>query len=289
LVLVTGGSGVVGSLLLGALADQGWGRRCLVHRHPVNGVEEAHVGDLCDPSSLRHAASGVTAIVHLAALTHSRSAKLYEDVNFRGTQNLLQAARVAGVRRFLFISSRAISPEGGAYSRSKLRAEEAVRASDLEWTIIRLPEIYGAGSAEGVDRIIALARSGARIPVIGRGNDILCPVHVDDVIPSCVRALTAVESIARTYTLAGPCLTMRDFANAAADVFGQAPRTISIPAPLVAALATVSRVIPVPVYPDQLARLRSPKPSASPEAEIDLGFHPRPLLEGLARVAARSL
>jgi nucleoside-diphosphate-sugar epimerase len=288
IVLVTGGSGVVGSRLLGALADHGWRRRCLVHRRPVLDVEETRIGDVTDPSSLQNAVHGTTAVVHLAALTHSRSPSRYEDVNVRGTQNLVEAAKAAGTRRFLFISTRAISPTGGSYSRSKLRAEEAVRASGLDWTVIRLPEIYGVGGAEGVDRIIALARDGGRIPVVGRGDDLLCPAHVDDVVPACVRALMAAEAVRRTYTLAGSCITVHDFARAAGEVFGRPARIVCVPVPAVAALATLSRVFPLPMYPDQLRRLRSPKPPASPEARIDLRFQPRPLREGLALIATKA-
>jgi NADH dehydrogenase len=233
------------------------------------------------------AADGVTAVVHLAALTHSRASSRYEAINVRGTQNLLEAARVAGVRRFLFISTRAIAPEGGAYSRSKRAAEEAVRASGLDWTIVRLPEVYGAGGDEGVDSIVARARLGDRIPVVGRGDDVLCPALVDDVIPACVRALESPQAVRRSYTLAGPCLTVREFVDLAAAAFGRRPRLIRVPAPAVAALSVASRFVPLPVYPDQLARLRSSKPAASPEAETDLEFRPRSLRDGLAVVARR--
>jgi NADH dehydrogenase len=244
-------------------------------------VEEEACGDILDLSSLSAAVEGAAAIVHLAALTHSRSPAQYDEVNLRGTENLLAASENAGVKRFLFISTRAISEEGGPYSRSKRRAEEAVRASGLDWTIVRLPEVYGAGSAEGVDRIIDLARRGARIPLVGRGDDILCPAHVDDVVEPCARALNTPEAVRRTYTLSGPCLTMREFATVAANAFGQESRIIKIPVSAVAILAKAARVLPVGLYPDQLARLRAPKSPASPEAEAHLAFRPRSLQEGL--------
>ncbi len=284
---MTGGSGAVGSRLLCALGEHGWRRRCLVHRRPVSDAEEVLSGDLTDSSSLRAAVRGVTAIAHLAAVTHSRSPERYDEVNFRGTKNLLDAVGISGVERFLFVSTRAISPEGGAYSRSKHRAEEAVRACGLPWTIVRLPEVYGAGSVEGVDWMIALARDGGRIPIVGRGDDVICPAHVDDVIRACVRALEAPEAVRSTYTLAGPCLTVRTFADAVGDVFRRPPRILHVPVPAAAALATASRILPLPVYPDQLTRLRSPKPAASPEAESDLLFRPRSLADGLAEIVAR--
>jgi NADH dehydrogenase len=242
--------------------------------------EEAH-GDILDLSSLSAAAAGATAVVHLAALTHSRSPAQYDEVNARGTENLVAASQNAGVKRFLLISTRAISEEGGPYSRSKRRAEEAVRASGLDWTILRLPEVYGAGSAEGVDRMIELARRGARIPLVGRGDDVLCPAHIDDVVAACARALEASDAVRRTYTLAGPCITMREFASTAANVFGQQTRLIHVPVAAVAIFARAGRLLPIGLYPDQLTRLRAPKPPASPEAEAHLAFRPRSLQEGL--------
>lgn len=285
LVLVTGGSGSIGSRLLRTLGHAGRRRRCLVHRRQVADADETIAGDLTDISSLRSAVDGVESVVHLAALTHSRSSRAYDEINLHGTQNLLDAASAAGIGRFLFVSSRAISPNGGAYSRSKIEAEEAVRRSGLEWTIVRLPEVYGGGSSEGIDRMIKLAREGRRIPIVGRGDDLLCPVYVDDAVAACVRALDAPEAAWHTYTLAGPCLTVREFVLLAGEVFRQSSRTVSIPVPAVATVAAVSRVIPLPVYPDQLQRLRSPKPPLSPEAEPDLQFSPRPVRQGLARVA----
>jgi nucleoside-diphosphate-sugar epimerase len=244
-------------------------------------------GDLTDPSSLHLAVNGVTAIAHLAAVTHSRSLERYADVNFHGTKNLLDATAASGVDRFLFVSTRAISPRGGGYSRSKYEAEQLVRASGLEWTIVRLPEVYGAGSSEGIDRIIALARDGSRIPIVGRGDDLICPAHIDDVVHACLRALEAPEAVRRTYTLAGPCLTVRSFADVVGDAFRRRARIIHVPVPAVAALATASRILPLPVYPDQLTRLRSPKPEATPEAERDLLFRPRSLRDGLAEIVTR--
>jgi nucleoside-diphosphate-sugar epimerase len=254
----------------------------------VNDAEEAVSGDLTDPFSLRPAVRGVTAIVHLAAVTHTRSSERYDEVNFHGTKNLVEAARAAGVDRFLFASTRAISPEGGAYSRSKRAAEDAVRTSGLRWTVVRLPEVYGAGSREGVDWMIAVARDGGRIPIVGRGDDLICPAHIDDVIGAFVRALEAPEAVQHTYTLAGPCLTVRTFAVAVADVLRRPPRIVRVPVAAAATLATASRILPLRVYPDQLARLRSAKPAASPEAESDLLFRPRPLHVGLAEIVTRT-
>jgi nucleoside-diphosphate-sugar epimerase len=144
--------------------------------------------------------------------------------------------------------------------------------------VVRLPEVYGAGSAEGVDAIIDAARGGRAIPLVGRGADEVCPVHVDDVTAALAAALDAPAG--RTYTLAGECMTTRAFADACVAAFGGG-RIVRVPVAAVRALSLAARFAPLPLYPDQLARLRARRPAPSPEAAADLGFAPRPLEAGL--------
>jgi nucleoside-diphosphate-sugar epimerase len=280
-VLVTGAAGGIGRALVPALRERGWRVRCLRHRRPIADADEVVAGDLGDPASLARAAAGATAVLHLAARTHARRPRDYDEANVAGTRRLLDAAREAGVERFVHVSTRAIGAAGGAYSRSKLAAEGVVEGSGLEWTIVRLPEVYGAGSAEGVDDVIARARRGTPIPVVGRGDDLVCPVHVDDAVAALAAALTAPAAAGKVYTLAGDCLTVRDFARACAAAFGTRSRIVDVPLPALRALSLAARVAPLPLYPDQLARLRAPKPPRSPEAAADLGFAPRALADGL--------
>jgi nucleoside-diphosphate-sugar epimerase len=281
IALVTGAAGGIGRALVPVLRAEGWRVRGLVHRRPIDGADEVVAGDLRDAASLARAADGADALLHLAARTHARRPTDYEEANVAGTGRLLEAARAAGVARFVHVSTRAIDARGGAYSRSKLEAEGLVRSSGLAWTIVRLPEVYGAGSAEGVDDIVERARRGALIPVVGRGDDLVCPAHVDDVAGALAAAVASPRAEGRLYTLAGECLTMREFARACIAAFGGRGRIVGVPTPALRGLMLVARVAPLPFYPDQLARLRAPKPRPSPEAAADLGFLPRALREGL--------
>jgi nucleoside-diphosphate-sugar epimerase len=273
-VLVTGAAGGLGRALIPELRSRGWRVRALVHRRAVAAADEQVEGDLADADTLRRAASGVDAVLHLAARTHARRAVDYMEANVEGTRRLLDA-RIA---RFVHVSSRAIGEGGGAYSDSKRDAERLVERSDGEWTIVRLPEVYGAGSSEGVDRIIDAARRGGTIPLVGGGADEVCPVHVDDVTAALAAALDARAG--RVYTLAGECMTTRAFAEACIQEFGGG-RIVPVPVSAIRALGLAARVMPLPLYPDQLARLRAPKPAATPEAGPDLGFAPRGIREGL--------
>jgi len=284
-VLVTGASGSLGRVLLELLGQRDVPTRCLVHRRPVEGSAGSVRGDLADLGSLERAVAGAGAVVHLAALTHARVAGAYDEVNLRGTQRLLGAAETAGVRRFVHVSTRAVSPGGGAYSRSKAAAEAAVAAAALDTVIVRLPELYGAGGTEGVDRICALALQGSAIPVVGRGQHELRPLHVGDAAQALAGALEAAPG---TYTLGGPPVSVREFAERCIAASGSASRLRFVPRGAVAMAGRLGRILPLPVYPDQLARLEAPKPAVTPSAETSLGFRSRSLDEGLAAAATSS-
>jgi nucleoside-diphosphate-sugar epimerase len=281
-ILVTGASSAIGLRVVEQLRGQGRPVRCLVRRRPVANVDELVRGDLGDASTLDAAVQGAEVVLHLAAVTHARRSRSYVETNLMGTQRLLDAAARHGVRRFVHVSTRAISDAGGAYSVSKRLAEEAVREAPVEHTIVRLSEMYGGAGAEGIDRIVSRARRGAAIPVVGDGADRLCPMHVDDAVAALVGAVAAPLANGRTYTLGGECLTTREFAEACARAFSTKSRLRRVPVAAVVALGVLGRVLPLPIYPDQLGRLRAEKPPASPEAERDLGFRARPLAEGLA-------
>jgi NADH dehydrogenase len=281
IVLVTGGSGALGRRLLAELSARGVRTRCLVHRRHVDGAGQTVTGNLSDPASLSRAIAGVESVVHLAALTHARREEAYTAINRDGTRNLVDACAAEGVRRLVHVSTRAISPHGGAYSRSKHAAEEVVRAGPVPWVILRLPEVYGMSGREGADRIVAAARAGARIPVVGAGDDEVCPMFVDDAIDAVASAVAARGATGQSFTLAGECMTMRDFAERCARHYDAGGRVVGVPVALVRTLAALARVAPIPVYPDQLSRLRAPKPAPTPEAHAKLGLRARPLDEGL--------
>jgi len=279
-VLVTGASGLLGARVADRLAVRGWRVRCLVHRHPVSERHEHVSGDLGDPESLGRAVHGVNAIIHLAGTTHARRADAYYRTNAGGTKNLIEAAARAGTGRFVLVSTRAIDPGGGAYSRSKGEAEAALSESEVPHVIIRLPEIYGAGGVEGVERIIRLAQRSAPIPLVG-GEERICPLHVDDALDACEGALTGPDCLGLTLTIAGDCLALRDFATTVISVLDSHSKIVAVPVAVVRLASKVAHVVPLPIYPDQLTRLTSPKPAPSADAPRLLGFTPRPLSVGL--------
>lgn len=158
-ILITGSTGLVGSRLLKRLVADGVDCRALVR--PGKSIEEKVAvveGDLLDPSTLADAVRGVTAIVHLAATFRTQDEDLIWKANAEGTRNLIAAAQqFAPEARFIMASTSNIynkdTPRPSredddvapvlAYPASKLEAEKALRASDLNWSILRLAFVYG--------------------------------------------------------------------------------------------------------------------------------------------------
>jgi nucleoside-diphosphate-sugar epimerase len=192
IVLVTGAAGRVGRALLTELRRAGWHTRALVHRRAVPEADETVPGDLGDPGGLAAATTGVAAVAHCAAVTYARRARTYDAVNVVGTGNLLAAVAGAEIGHFLHVSTCAIDPAGGPYSRSKAAAEGLVAASGYPFTIVRLPELYG-GDGPGLDAMVAWARRGRPIPVVGDGQYVVCPLAVEDGGRPNVHALGGVH------------------------------------------------------------------------------------------------
>lgn len=161
-ILVTGATGKVGSRLVKRLVRRGDHVRALV-RDPSR-LEakdaEAVVGDVLDPGSLVAAVRGVDAIVHCAAFFRGATEEQAHATNDQGTRHLADAARVAGVKRFVFTSTGNVygGTDGrlarendechptAAYPASKLAAEQFLLAlADLDVRVLRLPFVYGDG------------------------------------------------------------------------------------------------------------------------------------------------
>jgi NADH dehydrogenase len=287
-ILVTG-PGRLGSPLLKELQRQGI-TGVVLHRSAAVSLPPGWCSvraDVTRPESLAGVCTDCDEVLHLAAVTHSKQRARYDEVNADGTRNLIAEARRAGVRRFTLVSTRAISPDGGAYSQSKIRAEEIVRESGLAWNILRPAEVYGIGDGTGGDGIAALierCRRGRWVPVAGDGSPRLAPVYLDDIVDGMCRAVKT-PSHGGVYVLAGPEeLTYLQLIRRLTAYFHTRPRTIPVPAGLLALAARVLALMPFdkpPLYPDQVARLFSAKSLDAGGALQAFGFTARPLEQGL--------
>lgn len=219
---MTGATGIVGRALLQRLAGdkRSAGRNMpgvTVLSRNVSAFPEAAIravhGRISQPEEWLRELEGCSEFVHMAALTGKARAADFERVNVEGTRSVLDACKRAGVRRFLFVSSIAATyPEHDAYpyGRSKLEAEALVRASGLDWAIVR-PTIVMSRRAKIWHSLESLA-SLPLVPLFGGGQVRIQPIHADDLALALEAWLQDPTLDRGEYDLGGPeVLTFREF------------------------------------------------------------------------------
>jgi uncharacterized protein YbjT (DUF2867 family) len=151
-VLVTGGAGFVGNNIIAKLVEQGKPVRAMV-RNPDKAKMrlsqfgdkiEIVKGDVTDRASLKPLMDGVSAVVHTVAISMEKGGNTYEEVNYQGTINVVDAALDAGIKRFINISQNGADPNlPYRFLASKGKAQAYVAESGLDWTAIRPSAIFG--------------------------------------------------------------------------------------------------------------------------------------------------
>lgn len=289
MIALTGGAGAMGLRLAGRLRDQGETVAILdLARNAGKAQAEGFAFRACDirrPRELREAMDGARAVVHLAALLLAREdAPLLDAVNHQGTVNVLDAAKQAGIRRFVHVSSISVTyARQNAYSRSKALAEDAVRSSDLDWTILRPTLAWGDPGAAEHERFVQVVASWPLLPLPGGGTARKSPVHVDDLARAFVRCLGTPEAIGRTLALSGPrAITLREMARDLRLARGRRGATVPIPVAFAGLLAgaggSLRRRFGVPTPLDWqtfTGLVEDAAPSCGPASEL-LAWTPRP-------------
>ena len=177
-VALTGATGFVGRVALDRLLEAGWHVRALTRRDQPKKAGVTWVnGSLDKHESLTELCEGVDAVLHVAGVVNARDAAGFEAGNVTGTANMLAAAKEAGSKRFVHVSSLAAKHPGlSMYGASKARAEKLVGTSLLDWTIIRPPGVYGPGDTEMFDMFRLAQKGWALLPPRGR----VSLIHVED-------------------------------------------------------------------------------------------------------------
>ncbi len=147
---VTGGTGFVGRAVLGEAAKRGIPIRALARKEqPARDGVEWVQGDLADRAALASLVRETDAVLHIAGVVNAPDKQGFHAGNVEGTRAVADAARAAGVNRFVHVSSLAArEPSLSDYGHSKRMAEEIVQVSGLDWTIIRPPAVYGPHDTE---------------------------------------------------------------------------------------------------------------------------------------------
>jgi NADH dehydrogenase len=211
MILVTGGTGFIGRVLIRQLAETGLPVRTLIRPSktspelPHGVAVEVAVSSLNDPRGLRAAMVGVDTVYHLASGEWKGPRASLLEIDIQGTRAVVEAAADAGVKRFFYLSHLG-ADRASAYPVMKAKgiAEDIIRRSGLEFTIIRSAVAFGPGDGltTGVARMIGATPFIYLIP--GDGKTLLQPIWVEDLATCLVWALDDNETRGRTYDIGGP-------------------------------------------------------------------------------------
>lgn len=252
-ILITGGTGLVGSHLIEDLITAGvpvGSIRALVRPQRdaaflrAQGVELCY-GDVTDPDSLRTAVAGIQTVFHCAAAVDQKRRELFWQVNYQGTVNLLQEAQRAGVQRFVHVSTIGVygllqtSPATEEhpknplrpYAVAKLAAEEKLweyHRAGLNVVVLRPTAIVGERDRTITKRLVQLARRRF-VPLIGDGRSHVSFVYVKDLTRAMILASQSERAVGRAYNVQGFAAPIRQVLEFFIDAVGSRARLIPIP------------------------------------------------------------
>ncbi|MBL8747036.1 MAG: NAD(P)H-binding protein [Phycisphaerae bacterium] len=317
-VAIVGATGFVGRHVTRALLAQGHAVRTLVRdRDKARAVLPPGAswvfGDATSRTALNELMTGANAVVNCVGIRREWLPDVtFENAHQRTTRACIEAAESAGVARFIQISALGTRPNAPtAYHRSKHEAEQFVRRSRLDWTILRPSLIHGPdGEFMKIVKDWTLGRSApffvlpyfARVappagfpPIPKPESARLQPVHVDDVAGAVVACLRQAEAIGEVYPSVGP--DIMDWPQLLATIRDSLPlsdgkkKIVPLPGVLASAFARAAEAVglgaALPFGPSEPIMAIEDNTAALDKARHQLAIHPRPFAASLRQYAAQ--
>jgi len=208
MILVTGGTGFVGSHLIKRLASERIQTRCLARKTSAIeklkelGIEVAY-GDVLDKESLKKAVEDVETVIHLVGIIVEKKGATFEIIHTQGTKNLVDASKAAGVQRFIYISAMGARENARSrYHKTKWEAERAVINNGMEYVIFRPSIMIGEGG-EFITMLSKIVRWAPIIPIID-GESKVQPIYVENTVDCIIKSLIDTKTTNRIFEIAGP-------------------------------------------------------------------------------------
>lgn len=300
MILITGGSGVMGRRLVKMLCEAGNEIRLFTLPDDKNVelikqyVVDIRYGDIAKEGDVTDICRGVDTVYHCAAVIVTDDERHFKKVNVGGTQHLVREAIKEKVNHFIFISSASVVyPKTTPYSLSKRRCEKIVSTSGLNFTIIRPTLVYDKGKGgQEFDMFLSYLNRYPILPFIGNGGALKRPVFVDDIINGLVALNRNEATFGKVYNFSGgEALSMIQFAKLCLIILGMKNRTvIHLPiwfCKVIAAL--LKRVMKRPPITWQVIAGVTQDADLDPrEAMMDLGYNPARVSERLIECFPRN-
>jgi len=265
-IAITGGTGFVGGHLARALVAEG---------HEVlavaRGVERRDQGllrtpgvqffasDLSDPHQLAEGFAGCDGVAHCAGINREIAAQTYEHVHVQGTANVADAAARARVKKLVLLSFLRARPHcGSAYHESKWAAEEIVRKSGLDYTVVKSGMIYGLGD-HMLDHLSRLLCTMPFLATVGMQERAIRPLAIADLTMVLGAAFVGGQLSRKTIAITGPEeLLLSDAVRRVAGVLGKPVLVVPMPVGFHYALAILlERIMTIPLASRAQVRILS--------------------------------
>jgi uncharacterized protein YbjT (DUF2867 family) len=231
-IAITGGNGFIGSHLANRLTNEGHDLVVLVRSQPSAKTTTPYkvVSNLSDINALSLALSGCNAVAHCAGINREIGEQTFHSVHVAGTQNVVAAAHAAGMKRILLMSFlRARANCGSPYHESKWAAEEIVRDSGLDYTIIKAGVVYGRGD-HMLDHLSRALHTFPFFPLVGLKEKSVSPLAVEDLVHVMRAALIDRRLKKQTIALLGAEeIYLSEAVRRVAEVIGKQPLMFPLP------------------------------------------------------------
>ncbi|HEX8523858.1 MAG TPA: complex I NDUFA9 subunit family protein [Tepidisphaeraceae bacterium] len=291
-IFVTGASGFVGTAVVEELLSRGYDVSALSNRRKLS-VQDPRLrttqGDLFNPRALDEGLRDCDAVIHLVGIIMEKPSAgvTFSRIHFEGTQQIVDATKRAGIRRYVHMSALGTRPSAVSdYHKTKWRAEEYVRQSGLDWTVIRPSMIHGP-RGEFIQMEAQWARHRAPAPIFfmpfmpyfgGKRAGRLQPVYVGDVARAFVDAVEKPATIGEIYLLGGPeVVTWPQLHQTISKaVVGKKRMVASMPIPIARTLARIGVGKLLGFNRDQVIMSQEDNTCDIRKFTSDFGWQPRP-------------
>jgi len=279
MILLTGSTGFTGKFVLEELKRNGDPVRCFLRpgsdQNKIKQLaDEIFVGDITSLDSVRAAMKGTKGVINVVSIKEGH------------IPVMIKAAEFSGIKRALFFSTTAIFTKLNAKSKAlRITAEEQIKSSSLDWTILRPTMIYGTSNDRNMLRLIQAVDRFPVHPILGSGNHSIQPIYVRDLAKATVSAFHCQKAIKGTYNLSGKYpLSYRDCVQTIAKLLNKKCLMFSLPLSAAIFTAWIAEKIPgLPdIKPEQVRRLNEDKSFDHAEATKDFGFDPISFHEGIS-------
>ena len=297
-VIVAGGTGFVGRYIVISLFAAGHEVSVLSRRGDMSGTPQlagalSIRADATKPETLAGKLDGANAVISAVQLPNYPIEQPRKNLTFdvydrQATENLIAEAERAGVKHFVYISGASADPTAPeTWYRAKGRAEETLRASKLEYAILRPSWAYGPED-KALNKFVAIARFSPIVPRIGLRPQLIQPVFITDVATAVARIFER-EAWGKTFEIGGPdVMSMDAVIRTMLKVMGKRRLVIPVPAPLVKLATAPLVLLPTPpMTPGGIEFAIQDGLVDATDLQKILDVHPVPMEEGLAMYLGR--